>query len=324
MALTTLILGAGLGREYGFPDGAELRQQIMGELSDDDLELREMLAWSTDETVDEFAARHPKHVDQIRRIVIKILRNCEIESNLQQNIKPNTYKLMLKQIAAAFTKGDKVRIITFNYDRSLQYLLHRVNAYEPSERQIDPSIIIPIYGRLAPLGFEDAGNRNRRINYHKYGAEIDTSQVFLDGMDLDGLVQENDRQADASIQDGKDFSELCRNSKIIFIGETGASKASEIDGLLEKSDRIYFLGVGYHRANMEVMGFDFKKPHPGRIVAGTGLNLSGDDIDSLKETYPAINLIEPCDAHTFLKRKFDISEPSKNMLKRSASSLDVL
>jgi len=101
MALTTLILGAGLGREYGFPDGPELRKLIINELQDHELELKDILSVSPAQTVDEIAARYPKHAEKIRQIVSQLLYDREDEQSLLQNDNPNTYKLILWQIAKA-------------------------------------------------------------------------------------------------------------------------------------------------------------------------------------------------------------------------------
>lgn len=316
MALITLILGAGLGKQYGFPDGPELRKLIINALPDHDRNLREIIEVSTAETVDEIAARYPNHADQIRRIVTQILREREDEAKVLQNDTPNTYKLMLKQIAAAQIKGDTVKIFTFNYDRSLQYLLHRVNAIESQERRIDTGIITPIYGRLAPLFFEDP-DRNRPMAHHDYGPK-ELKLTFRDSDD------EEDRQADHRRLEQDNLDKLCRASNLFFIGEAKAPKNTELGIILENSDQIYFMGVGYHKANMEVLNFDFTKGYPGKIIAGTGFNLSSHEIKFLMEQYPSINKIESCDAFTFLKTKFDISDPAKNILNRPVTSVNGL
>jgi hypothetical protein len=168
--LTTLILGAGLGKEYGFPDGPGLKKLIIDELDDHEQELREILSWWGAETVDELATDYPKHANRMREIVTKILYRLESPASLQQGEKSNTYALMLRQISKAQAKGDQVRIITFNYDRSLQYLLQQTNSFLPPSAKIDRTIITPIYGRIALLGFEDTANQYRPMGHHGYGS----------------------------------------------------------------------------------------------------------------------------------------------------------
>lgn len=319
MAHTTLILGAGLGKEYGFPDGKELNNLIASELPDHEHELRKILEWSTAETIDAVASRYPQHADKIRQLVIKILRDRENESALKG---PNTYKLILEQVAAAQAKRDQVQIITFNYDRSLQYLLSMVNSVAPTERKIDPNIISTVYGRLAPLYFEDP-NRFRPMAHHDYGPRNPPRHASQ--REYDPFDTEEDRQADHHRQEASDLADLCRDSRLFFIGEEKAPKPStDFSKILQKSDQIFFLGVGYHTANMNILGFNFRIPHPDKIIAGTGLDLEPDHVKWLKREYPAITHIEDCKANTFLKTKFDISDPSRNLAQRSLSILDAL
>jgi hypothetical protein len=319
MAITTLILGAGLGKEYGYPDGKELRTLTINELGDHDQELRKILEWYPADTVDEIVADHPNYADQLRRIVIKILYDRENHVHLKQNKKPNTYGLMLKQIANAQIKGEKVNIITFNYDRSLQYLLFQVNSVAPENRKINPAIITPIYGRLPPLFYEDP-NRGRAQKYHDYGEEFN-SRVNFQPFE-DGYEDHFSRQL--KLQERNDLSALWRASNVFFIGETKAPKPEIVGDLLEESDQIFFLGVGYHKANMDILEFDFSQRHSGKIIAGTGLGLGQETVVGILETYPAINKIENCDAETFLKSKFNITGFEKNILKSDPSMFDVI
>ncbi len=308
MALITLVLGAGLGREYGFPDGPELRRIIISDLEDHEKELKEIFRWSTAETVDEIAARYPNHANKIRRIVTKVLRDRESELPLEQNDKPNTYKQILRQIANAQEKGNNVQIITFNYDRSLLYLIHKHNSIEVSKRKINTNSIHHVYGRLAPMWFEENGNNTlRKKSYHDYGLHWPTPENYESNYWQDTCLEE-----------------LSRSSKIFFIGEENVPEVDTIKVMLEKTDQIFFLGIGYHKANMDILGLNFNERSPHRFLAGTGFGLTTDHIKSLLKEYPAIDVIEQCDAYTFLKAKFDISDPQKNLSRKSVSIFDVL
>lgn len=297
MTLTTLILGAGLGKEYGFPDGPELRKLLIHELPDHENDLKNICLYSPAQTVDEIAARYPLHANTIRRLTVKILRERENEQELFQNEKPNTYKFMLWQIANAKANGHQVEIITFNYDRSLHYLLHKVNSVEIPDRRIETKTIQHVYGRLAPLWFED--QNQRPTTYHEYAKYPDTPQDY-----------------NPEYWQNTCIDELNRASNLFFIGEEKAPKPTQLKTTLENSDQIFFLGVGYHKANMDILGLDFTKRHPKKLIVGTGLNLDGNYIQSLKEEYSAIDHIETCDAHSFLKTKFKIDEVAKNFSKK--------
>jgi hypothetical protein len=299
-----------LGKEYGFPDGSGLREQIANQLPEHERELRDILLWSTAQTVDEIAAQFPNHADNIRRIVIEILHSCENEYALYQNERPNTYKQMLWQIAQAKIDGDRVIALNFNYDRSIPYLIHRTNAVAPEERRIDPAIVHTIYGRLAPLWFEDS-NHSRAVKYHEYGAFDSEPMLRVIGLD--------DDYEDECLRERQDnLDALIRASSVRFIGEKGADTVS-VESILEESDQIFFLGCGYHEPNMNILGFDFTQHHSDKLIAGTGYGLSKEFINSLLDKYPAVSAIEPCDAYTFMTSKLKITDPVGNMnrLKRS-------
>lgn len=305
MAKTTLILGAGLGKEYGFPTGPELRQMIIHKLPDHEHKLKHIFQWATSETVDEIAAKHPEHAHTIRSLVTKILFDGENLAKLQQNERPNTYKLMLKQIAISLANKHEVEVLTFNYDRSLQCLLHEVNKTEPKNR-IPQETIKTVYGRLSPLFHEDT-SKSRERHYHDYGSGS-RARVHNPNSSLSAKAEEEIR-----IQQNQMSLEL--TSSIRFIEEEGLVTDHEISKILNTSDQIYFLGIGYHDPNMKILGIDLSIKYPDKIIAGTGYGLSQYEINYLLKKYPAIDHIELCDAHTFLKTKFSISDPDRNLIK---------
>lgn len=305
MAKTTLILGAGLGKEYGFPTGPELRQMIIHKLPDHEYKLKHIFQWSTADTVDEIAAKHPNHAHTIRSLVTKILFEGENLSKLQQNEKPNTYKLMLRQIALSLASNNEVEILTFNYDRSLQCLLYEVNKTEP-KNQIPRTTIKTVYGRLSPLFHEDASKARER-HYHDYGS-ASKSTVYNPNKSTTAQV-ESDQQIQQNLR------MLEQTSSIRFIEEEDLKTDHDISKILNTSDQIYFLGIGYHDPNMKILGLDLGMKYPDKIIAGTGYGLTKDEINYLLKKYPAIDHIEDCDAYTFLKTKFSISDPDRNLIK---------
>ncbi len=335
MAHTTLVLGAGLGLEYGFPDGPQLLMLLKEELEDTERELRKVLDWSAGETVDSIAARRPEFADKLRTMVADILHSKEDESKLISTGKPSTYKVMIDQIGTAQAQGDTIDIITFNYDRSLPYLVHRMNEVESrKERKVSPKIIKHIYGRIAPLGFEVSSARE--FDFHNYGGgDYSTGVVYLDDAndeydDYDDDLYDTGRsnrkyeQAERVINQQYEKRIFHSESKVAFIGEIVKNPSTEIKLVLEKSDQIFFLGLAYHEANMEVLGFDFTKKYPHKMIAGTVFKMNEDVINGIKEQYPAIDCLENCDALTFLKYKFNLTDIKKNFAKKDVSILDVL
>lgn len=316
MARTTFVLGAGLGKEYGFPDGAELRNLIVNELEDREKELKEILQISYALTVDEVAKRYTKHADRIRRIVAKILRDREDVQKLLRN-EDNTYKLLLRQVAKAESKGDSVSIITYNYDRSLPYLLHRLNSIETDQRNKIRAQVTHVHGRLAPLGHEDPNMRNNPRSHHNYGSENRYSGEVHWEFPNDGSLEIKIEQ---TMREDEAFENLFRASNFDFIGDE-IEPRKELGEILRTSKTIVFWGVAYHSPNMDVLGYDFST-RQGQFIVGTGFGLAKDQIELIKQQYPTIQEIIPCKAHEFLRAQLDISSPERSLLKRKASTLD--
>lgn len=316
MATTTFILGAGLGKEYGFPDGAELRNLIVNELEDREKELKEILQISYALTVDEVAKRYSKHADRIRRIVAKILHDREDLQKLIRN-EDNTYKLLLRQVARAESKGDQVNIITYNYDRSLPYLVHRLNSIETDPRNRIRAQITHVHGRLAPLGHEDPNRQRNPRSHHNYGNESRYSGEVHYEFPNDGSLEIKIEQ---TMREDEAFENLFRASNFDFIGDDIEPRI-ELGEILRTSNTIVFLGIAYHEANMNVLGYDFTT-RKGQFVVGTGHGLGKEQMALIKQQYPIIQEIIPCKAHEFLRAHLDISRPDRSLLKRKASMLD--
>jgi len=284
----SLVLGAGLGVEYGFPDGPTLKVRIAKSLSPTDSKLLDIFNYYPAFTVDEIVARFPEHAETIRRLLMQILWSEEKPKLLKQLDRPNTYGLMLAQVSAALAAGHSVKIFTFNYDRSLQEMQQRFNAIMPEGTRVDPNLIVALYGRLSPLFHEDP-DRQRPRRYHDYGPPPIPSGV------------------NAEYQRTADLDDISRSSKIRFISE-----GTEIDSVaqyLKDSQRIFFLGFGYHSQNLKALGYGFGKQPIGKLIAGTGLGLNSDQVASIKTFYPGITKIEDCTALDFLRFKFSVSEP---------------
>jgi hypothetical protein len=330
MAHTTLVLGAGLGTEYGFPDGPQLLTLLKEELEDNETELKDILDWSAGETVDSIATRRPDFADRLRCLVAKILFSKEDESKLKSTGKPSTYKVMIDQIASAQAQGDTVDIITFNYDRSLPYLIHRMNKVEIiKERQIQPDIVNHVYGRIAPLGFELPTQRN--FNFLNYGGKeyslkasvtygADNGYDPYDDLNERSRIIRNQEAMQKQNQIHHEERIFQSESKVAFIGEVLKNPSGKVKKILEKSDQIFFLGLRYHEANMEILGFDFTKNYPHKMIAGTVYGMEKDDVLGLNEKYPSIDYLESCDALTFLKYKFSITDFSRNLKKKEIST----
>ncbi len=133
---TVLVLGAGASQPYGFPTGGELRQLICDDSSWHDAALRDHISAqfinrfvmrfrdAPQSTVDRFLAHHTDFVNVGKLAIASILIAREAASNLSPQ-KDNWYGYLWSRLETDwddFSKN-KLKIITFNYDRSLEQFL---------------------------------------------------------------------------------------------------------------------------------------------------------------------------------------------------------
>jgi hypothetical protein len=136
------LLGAGASRPFGFPTGAELRRRICSDLSrgqspfarlcecghsDEDIErFRASFEQSGIASIDAFIAFRPEFQTIGEHVIAAMLIPIESSANLA---KGDWYHLLWNEmLAGASTPEDllrnKVRFVTFNYDRSLEQYLY--------------------------------------------------------------------------------------------------------------------------------------------------------------------------------------------------------
>jgi len=159
---TTLILGAGASKPFGYPTGAELRQQIIDRLglnydASDYQELLDRFRWSLVSSIDAFLAeKENQHLSDVGRVAI-VAALHQVEHQSQTG---DWYELLFNAIRgrSSSERSDPVRVITFNYDRSLEHFIFHAfkNAYHLSDEDalglFDQSIeVIHVYGDIGAL-----------------------------------------------------------------------------------------------------------------------------------------------------------------------------
>jgi hypothetical protein len=186
---TVLILGAGASRPYFLPTGAELRnlllqrdyhpilqsleltggdglpyfdwyrEQLQDHIRQEQIkEFQTRFAESELVSIDRFLAINPEFDDAGRFMIALILLNCE----RQNYLKGNWYQTLFNELTTdgAEIPRDLVSVITFNYDRSLEWYLFRsfratfnLNDSEAWKR-VQQIKIVHVYGDLGPLQAE--------------------------------------------------------------------------------------------------------------------------------------------------------------------------
>ena len=144
---------------------------------------------------------------------------------------------------------NKLSIVTFNYDRSLEHFLYESlkNGYnrtdEECAQQLKKIPIIHVHGQLGYLPWQIGGEDP----YYavKFGSSPTTP---------------------------KDLNRAVKMIKIIHEANEDDDPFFKATNLLEKADRIYILGFGYHPDNLDRLGL--RHLEGKKDLRGTAYNLS--------------------------------------------------
>lgn len=293
---TTLIIGAGASHPYGFPTGAELIELIINNLADSGYGLRKALlhCGMTDDYLDvfrnELSSSRPRSIDSFikrdarRKTVGKMCIAYLLMEKERDSIKDgiglvsttDDWYAILKQaietdVPEQLTENT-LSVVTFNYDRSLQYFLARALLSDYGHEHKDTVYkalkrieFIHVYGKLGKMPWESG-------DVLEYGKRFDLNEL-------------------ANI-----------SSRILAMGET-ASDASFYTARqhMRDSDHVVFLGFGYHKENIRYLGLKDIGSN-GRLVTGTRKGLSPLIVKGLVDEYPALSRLQK------VSRSFNCSE----------------
>lgn len=264
----------------GFPSGKELRKQICStHVSDckayleakkagDPLipqelhrarEFADKFRKSSTMSIDLFLARNPEFSEAGKRAIVFRILAAERESHFREEAKCGdqdwytwlferlTDELVKKDDYSRFSEND-VSFVTFNYDRSLEHFLYDslLNAFvgvgaAKIVEQLNRITVIHVFGQVAPLEWQDQSG----IEYRR-----DIKSVNVDA--------------------------LSKNLRTIY-EEMDNPELEEAKDLIRKAGRIFFLGFGYAKENLDVLGIP-EILSIGQRVYGTGLGLTKREI----------------------------------------------
>jgi hypothetical protein len=248
MKKTTLVLGAGASHSYGFPTGNELRKAIIKDLADKGSTLFNMLSThvpsATDAlidafrrdfersqrySIDRFLTDQPKWSEiGTAAIAIELIKQEQLDQLFRER-DDHWYRYLWDRIATswdALTKSH-LNIITFNYDRSLEYYLLAVmkHTFDKSKEECILRLakipIIHVYGLIGRPHYADSQGRDFEptLNEQTIKSATDTLRVIPDH----------------------------RNSQDV-------DHFKAIKKMLLPSQVICFLGFGYDEINLERIG----------------------------------------------------------------------
>lgn len=313
---TTIITGAGASVPYGYPTSEKLRDWICQDFvgiyktlynssaGTEALETKIMPLINRYKKCDElyfdmFITRLENEED--RNICYGILKMAiwfyEIFKTNLTPINENwiaylfnnfiTYKVVERIMCEHTNLFEKIRFITFNYDRFLKYKLHSLLLNNFDDRlALIQSINIRldhVYGRISDLEWEDSG---KKIPYQYNG------EKHINGKRLSIITS---------------LLEQFTNPISIMHTERGfINRGTKMK--IEIAENIYFLGFGFDEENL--MALDYLKDFSGKKIYGTALGKSDREIIIIKSRMIELNdqispddiILENCNCIELLKK----------------------
>lgn len=277
---TVFILGAGASMPYGYPSGSRLREIILSKLGSSNVirdmvslgfteekiaEFRKGLRYSATSSVDSFLEHRPEpeFMDIGKIAMAQVLIPNENQNSLFRNENDKWYTYLFNNLVTdSFNAFDKNKIcfITFNYDRSLEQFLFIAlkNRYGKSEDECASKLknipILHLHGKLNDLPWQNKDGR-------PYTNQISSNEVIEKAANEIKIIHED-------IKDNSLFKEA--------------------HGYIENAQNIYFLGFGYHKANMDRLKlnkFVENNIFKNKGVIGSSFGLKGAERQFINNKY---------------------------------------
>jgi hypothetical protein len=249
---TVLVLGAGASIPYGYPSGAGLLREIAQQsatgtwlaifnaygISNSEVNAFRMeLHLSQKPSIDAFLEHRPEYMKVGKAaIALSLLSKENPDALLDFDVRDKgIYHFLYNNLATSWEdfKQNKLSIITFNYDRSLEHFLFSAlkHSYNRSDTEIREAIesipIIHVHGSLGPLPWQESDG----IKYYP---------LF-------------DKQF-APYELGRRVKIASENLVIVSEAQPKSRGFEVAYARLLESESIYFLGFGYYSVNMERLG----------------------------------------------------------------------
>lgn len=249
---TVLVLGAGTSIPYGYPSGTGLVKDIFTNITSNawreiygscGLDHKEMdalkseLYLSQKPSIDAFLEHRGEFLKAGKiAIALSLLskENPDVFNGFDIR-EQGIYHFLYNSLSASWEefRENKLTVVTFNYDRSLEFFLFSAlkHSYNKSDTEIAEAIenipIIHVHGSLGPLSWQESGGSDY---YPLFG------------------------RSDQGYQIGKRIKLAIENIVIVSEAEPNSEGFAFANQRLKEAERIYFLGFGYYRVNMERLG----------------------------------------------------------------------
>ncbi len=187
---------------------------------------------------------------------------------LNPTINDHWYRVLFSQLTDGRIEPDDFKIsqnnvsfITFNYDRSLENYLYdaiqrNFESAGPSEgsKEINSIPIIHVYGKLASLEWQNTDSEAFWFAYKKGPASLNLNAFEM------------------------------RKNIYVMHGKRDNPNVEKSKQLLEQADRVYFLGFGYSKENMEILDIPNTITKARRIF-GTAINFPTPLVQNLTQKF---------------------------------------
>jgi len=254
---TVLILGAGASTHLTYPDGQGLLDQVCRRISrkqyhdsingsHDDSEIQALwkgLNFGPFYSVDAFLEHHTDLRDVGKLLMADVLKAYEMPvfSN------PGWYKYLLTHLLTDSAKdipNNRLSVITFNYDRSLEFYLHQALIHHYRD-EISEEMAWQIVSKINIIHPHGILGEYPVIPYSK---EVDGETL----QELSSAIKIVDEIVDSKEQFCTPEFRSCHEA-------------------LLAADKIYFLGFGFHEDNVRRMAFFNEETIKQREVLATSL-----------------------------------------------------
>jgi hypothetical protein len=260
---TVFVLGAGASAPYGFDTGYDLLERAR---TLPELEIARLIAplpkYGAPPLYDALANTGESSIDAMletrgtiqapgKALIARLLLEQErVALNSHHTSKHGWYRTLFSAMDAPSPQEaltQRVRFVTFNYDRSLEYFLaHAWRVKYNPDQVIDPSALRQLFIHLhGQLGFlSEVGGTGPIVRY---------------GGSSDGIT------------DG-DVLEASRSIKIVSEPHPDEPQFLEARRLIGEADRVVFLGFGFAPRNVERLDLGAMKPGAAVFACATGFS----------------------------------------------------
>jgi hypothetical protein len=252
---SVFVLGAGASAPFGFPTGVQLTNNVVtivkersshaydlltnSGLSFSPTELNmfgDALYYSGKNSVDAFLEYREDFLIVGKALMVVALIPFEVPETIMRYDQGNWLRYMFNQLNADFDQfsDDEIAFVTFNYDRTVEWFLATclANSFsktiEECKSVLEAIPIVHLHGRLGYLPWESKRGR-------PYGAIVDENSIRTAMAEIK-IIHED-------INDGRDAD---------------FAKAKE---LLKNAEKIYFIGFGFNKINVERLGIADLEPN---------------------------------------------------------------